>query len=106
MDCAISAINSLYDDLMVFGYNKSLKEKLESIIESASKGEIPAVQITYDTKFKMGDFYLSILVFTETEFKNKPILAAFYLIHERKLNMDHDYFFWMLTKVSIASLYP
>lgn len=42
MDCAFSAVNTLYDDLMVFGYNKSLKEKLEGIIESASNRGIPA----------------------------------------------------------------
>jgi len=105
MNCAIYGIKSLYQDLMVFGYNKSLKEKLQNIIDSAEKGDLPAIRITYDTKFKMGDFYLSILSFNETEFEEKPIFAAFYMIHERKLNMDHDWFFWMLTYVNISIIY-
>lgn len=53
MDGCIYSITTFYDDLMILGFNKDLKTKLEELIQFAIKGDIPHVCITYDTKFKM-----------------------------------------------------
>ena len=50
-------------------------------------------QLTYDTTFCLGDFYLSALLFRATEFENSPVIPLAYLLHERKLTHTHDTFF-------------
>lgn len=84
------------DDLIVFGYDEELKETLKELIE---RKDLPPVQLEYDTKFRMGKFFVSVLSFTQTEFEEKPIFAAFYMIHERRTNFDHDFFFRLLLHV-------
>jgi hypothetical protein len=42
--------------------------------------------------YKLGDFYVSFLVFLETEFIEMPCIPAMYLIHERRIDETHDFF--------------
>lgn len=51
--------------------------------------------MSYDTTFLLGDFYLSFLVFRETEFSTVPAIPCIYFIHERKLLETHEEF-WSL----------
>ena len=41
--------------------------------------------LSYDTTFKLDDFYVSPLLFRNILFINSPVMPAIYLIHERKL---------------------
>lgn len=56
-------------------------------------------QLTYDTTFCLGDFYLSVLLFRETEFDPSPVVPLAFFIHERKLQSTHDAFFAYLHTV-------
>jgi len=57
------------------------------------------MQLTYDTTFNLGDFYLSILLFWQTEFVGAPIVPLAFYLHERKLNATHATFFRHLKNV-------
>ena len=59
---------------------------------------LPVQQMSYDTTFTLGDFYLSILVFRETEFTSPPVIPLAYMIHERKLSSTHDTFWYLLKR--------
>ena len=60
----------------------------------------PTVQLSYDTTFNLGDFYLSILLFRHTDFVSKPVIPLLCLLHERKLTQTHDDFFRHVKKVN------
>ena len=49
--------------------------------------------ISYDTTFKLGDFYVSVLAFRHTLFTECPVIPAAFLIHERKFRECHKKFF-------------
>ena len=49
--------------------------------------------------YKLGDFYVSFLVFRETEFIEMPCIPAIYWIHERRIDETHDFFFQYLVKL-------
>ncbi|VDI35357.1 Hypothetical predicted protein [Mytilus galloprovincialis] len=55
----------------------------------------------YDTTFKLGDFYVSPLVFRNIIFENEPIMPVAFLIHARKKEKVHSKFFDF-----VASLFP
>ena len=82
-----------YDDMKIFGYEPLLLEKLKMIMMSPQLGHIG---LCYDTKFDLGDYYVSMLVFPELEFDQAPIIPLAYLIHEKRTNEDHDYFWQKL----------
>lgn len=46
--------------------------------------------LSYDTTFKLGDFYVSPLLFRNILFKTNPVMPAVVMIHERKLKNTHD----------------
>ena len=41
----------------------------------------------------MGDYYLSVLTFRQTEFEETPVVPLLFMIHERRIESVHDYFF-------------
>lgn len=49
--------------------------------------------LSYDTTFKLGDFYVSPLIFRHTLFKETPCIPAMFLIHERKFAETHQEMF-------------
>ena len=63
------------------------------------RDDLPPQWLSYDTTFNMGDFYLSVLVYRETEFESTPVIPLLYLIHERKWESVHDFFFKRLTEL-------
>ena len=54
----------LQEELGIIGFHDDLVEKFRSIID---REDLPPQSLTYDTTFNLGDFYLSVLVFPETE---------------------------------------
>ena len=80
----------VHEDLMMFCYEENLLEKFKAVID---REDLPPQCISYDTTYKLGDFYVSFLVFRETEFFEMPCIPAIYLIHERRIDETHDFFF-------------
>ena len=46
--------------------------------------------LSYDTTFKLGDFYVSILLFKHALFAEAPAIPAAFLIHERKFQASRE----------------
>lgn len=46
--------------------------------------------LSYDTTFKLGNFYVSPLLFRNILFETKPVMPSLFMIHERKLKATHD----------------
>ena len=53
----------------------------------------------YDTTFKLGNFYVSPLVFRNIIFENSPIMPVAFLIHGRKKEKVHTSFFDFVSSV-------
>lgn len=50
---------------------------------------VRSIGLYYDTTFKCGDFYLSILSFEQIEFLPTPTIPLFYFMHNRKFTETH-----------------
>jgi len=81
-----------FPDLSVVCYNPAIVDIFTSLLSASTDGK-PTVTLTYDTTFNLGDFYLSVLLFRETDFDPSPIIPLAFLIHERKLESTHAEFF-------------
>ena len=89
-------------------YFKLLKIFFLGIAEEFKKllnrTDLPAIIIKYDTTFNLGHYYTSWLTFRFTEFldlENKPMptVGLACLIHDRKLQRCHEYFFSVFKNV-------
>ena len=49
--------------------------------------------LSYDTTFQLGDFYMSVLNFKHTIFREAPVIPAIFMLHERKYQQCHEDFF-------------
>lgn len=54
--------------------------------------QTPVQCLTYDTKFNLSEFYVSVLLFHETEFVSSPVIPLAFLIHERWFTETHGNF--------------
>lgn len=88
METYISAFQ-IGPDVRIFGYDSRLVEKLENLL---GRDDLIPQCLSYDTTFKLGDFYCSFLAYTETEFEERPIILGMFLIHERKTFDTHNWF--------------
>jgi len=79
-----------FPDLEVIIYDDATMAVFKSLLGGS---DVPVVQLSYDTTFKLGDFYLSVLLFRETEFVENPVIPLAYLMHERKFQKTHEEFF-------------
>ena len=66
--------------------------------QSVTKTARQPPYLVYDTTFNCGDFYVSILAFRHTAFKNAPTIPMACLIHDRKKGGAHDSFFRLFTE--------
>ena len=80
----------LFPNFIVVGYYKEILDKFQNLL---GREDLPAMELSYDTTFNLGDFYVSFLIFKETEFLDMPIIPLFYFIHDRKLQVVHEIFF-------------
>lgn len=60
---------------------------------------LPNQCLAYDTTYDMGDFYVSIITFRQTEFVSSPVTPLIFLIHERKWEWLHQFLFWRLLQL-------
>ena len=70
--------------------------------------DIPLIIMEYDTTFDLGNFYVSWLTFRHTEFEDlpnnpMPTMGLACLIHNKKMQSSHDYF-WSMIKEAIPSI--
>jgi len=90
---------STFPDLAVILYHPELLDIFRGTLSYETPPERPTQQLSYDTTFNLGDFYLSVLLFRDTEFDSPPIFPLAYLIHERKLSKTHDDFFRHISNI-------
>ena len=78
-----------YPDLTIIAGSQGILDELNTVIKLKDKEFL----FSYDTTFSLGEFYVSPLVFKHTLFDKNPLVAALFLIHERKLQETHDVLF-------------
>ncbi len=79
---------------------------LQQLIDLVATESIRA-QLSYDTTFCLGNFYVSVLVLKCTAFNENPIIPIAFVIHERKFESVHAQFFTLLKgKMSAVSKIP
>ena len=71
-------------------------ETIQVFSETLKNSDLPQ-QLSYDTTFNLGDFYVSILLFRQTEFVSRPVIPLAFMIHERKTTKTHE-IFWQHMK--------
>ena len=69
-----------YPYLSLICYNPSIVELFSSLLSSDTDSNKPTVTMMYDTTFNLGDFYVSVLLFRETDFHPSAILTLTYVI--------------------------
>ena len=89
-----------FPDLVVICGLKSILFKVDGII--MVKFQHP-VLLSYNTTFKLGDFYLSPILFKHVLFVNAPVMPSTFLVHERKFQGVHEEFMRFVS-VMIPSL--
>ena len=78
-----------YPDLLVICRLKSILNELNQII---SVGTQSPILLSYDTTFKLGDFYVSPLLFCNVLFEQNPTIPTAFVVHERKFQFVHEEF--------------
>ena len=81
-------INTFPDLVCVCGLQEIVNE-LDRVLVLDTSSQL----LSYDTTFKLGDFYVSPLIFRHTLFKETPCIPAMFLIHERKFAETHQEMF-------------
>ena len=84
-----------YPDLLCICGIQEILDQLDRILLIDSS--LPQL-LSYDTTFKLGDFYVSMLLFRHVIFKESPVIPALFLIHERKFQSTHEIFFQIAIK--------
>ena len=79
-----------YPDLICIMFLDELWEKVRGLF---NRKDIPHVCFQYDTTFNLGDVYVSVLVVQFKEMENAPVIPLMFMLHERKTNETHDFFF-------------
>ena len=72
-----------------------LMEELNKLLKY-SKLLPQSVVLIYDTKFNMGDFYVSPLVMIHKFYDETPVIPLAYMIHQNKDKLDHRRFIGLL----------
>ncbi|KAI9551096.1 hypothetical protein GHT06_001929 [Daphnia sinensis] len=86
----------LFPTFICLCYHKPVMENFQNLID---RSDLPAMWLSYDTTFKMGDFYLSILAYRDTQFEQRPVTPLMHMLHERKWESSHDFFFKRFTEI-------
>ena len=85
-----------HPDLVCVLGQRAVLEELDRVLLL----DTPSPQLlSYDTTFQLGDFYISILCFRHTLFKEAPIIPAAFLLHERKFQSHHAELFSICRKL-------
>ncbi len=73
------------DLIVICGFQELMKE-VNKLLQLGSTGQL----LSYDTTFKLGDFYVSTFLFRNLLFKSSPVMPALIMLHERKLSSTHS----------------
>ena len=85
-----------HPDLVCVCGQQALLEEMDRVLLLNS----PSAQLlSYDATFQLGDFYVSVLCFRHTLFKEAPVIPAAFLMHERKFEEHHKELFSVCTKI-------
>ena len=72
--------------ICIFG----MKDLLQEADQVLTLQDPPSPQLlSYDTTFKLGNFYLSSLLIRHTAFKQRPCVPVLFMIHERVSSLIH-----------------
>ena len=66
---------------------KGLIDEINLLLDTKS-----GTLLGYDTTFKFGDIYVSILVFRHAMFNESPVIPVAFLNHDRKFQKVHERF--------------
>jgi hypothetical protein len=88
-----------FPDLSVIMFDHTTISIFQSLLCRSDPISLPIQLLSYDTTFNMGDFYLSVLLFRQTDFVEQPVVPLAYLIHERKLLATHSFFFTKMASI-------
>jgi hypothetical protein len=85
-----------YPDLIVVCGLKPMLQEINRLlqIESPASHQL----LSYDTTFKLGDFYVSPMLFRNVLFEKNPVMPAMFLLHERKLISTHEQLMMVVAK--------
>src|SRR6218665_625985 len=67
-----------FPDVSVILYHPDVVQIFKKTLSAS--GDLPTQQMSYDTTFKLGDFYLSVLLFRATDFDPQPVIQLAYLM--------------------------
>ena len=81
----VHTIHTHPDLVCVLGRRAVLDEMDRVLLHNAPSPQL----LSYDTTFQLGDFYISVLCFRHTLFKEAPVIPAALLLHERKFQSHH-----------------
>ena len=89
----------------LFSYFSGMAEEFRSLL---NRTDIPDIIMEYDTTFDLGTCYVSWVTFRHTEFNDlpnnpMPTMGLGFLIHDKKLESSHEYF-WKMIKEEIPSI--
>lgn len=76
-----------FPDVIVICGLKQMLVEVNRLLQLKSQD---AQLLSYDTTFKLGDFYISPFLFHNVLFQRNPVMPAIFMIHEQKLKSTHD----------------
>lgn len=79
-----------YPDFICMMYLEPLASKIMGLIDRPDLGSLG---FQYDTTFKLGDIYVSVLIVRYLEFDQEPVKPFVLMMHERKTMDVHHAFF-------------
>ena len=91
----IHSIRTFPDLVCIFGQKEILEEFDKVLVLTTTSPQL----LSYDTTFKLGDFYMSVLCFRHVLFKESPVIPAAFLLHERKFEEYHKEFLSICKKM-------
>ena len=79
-----------YPDFISIMYLDALASKIVGLID---RPELGSLGFQYDTTFRLGDVYVSVLIVRYLEFDEEPVQPFVLMMHERKtLEVHHTFF--------------
>ena len=90
-----------FPDIVVIAGREDMLKQINSLLKV--KGRSNVQLLAYDTAFNIGEFYVSVLLFRGTCFKENPVIPAMFMLHERKLRTTHQKFVKILSEKSTCA---
>jgi hypothetical protein len=82
-------------DFLAIGFDQELLDEMNNMLETHKTH----CMFSYDTKFELGDFFLSVFVGKHMLLSKEPMVPIFYMFHDRKLQDNHETMMRFIKKV-------